>query len=303
MLTGNRSFYRRPPTYPAVLRTAVQIKKQCPAVRLFTVGKSVLGRRMIGLSLGNLSAPVLFAGAVHAQEWLTCLLLLRFFDDLSAAYAAKTELCDLPVGKILERRGLILVPLVNPDGVEIAISGPASAGRLADFVEQTARKDSRSWQANARGVDLNHNYNAGFSVLRRMEKRNGINSPSPRQYGGEYPHSEPETRAMVALCRRVCFKRVFAFHSQGEEIYYSYGEKTPPNARFLGEVLAASCGYSLEEPTGLASHGGFKDWFINTFSRPGFTIEIGRGENPLPVEELEPIYARLLEMLLIAILL
>ena len=68
-------------------------------------------------------------------------------------------------------------------------------------------------------------------------------------------------------------------------------------------MLAASCGYSLEEPAGLASHGGFKDWFIDTFARPGFTIEIGRGENPLPVEELEPIYARLLEMMLIAVLL
>lgn len=302
-MTNNRPFYKRAPTYAGVLRTAAQIKKQCPAVGLFTAGKSVLGRRIVGLTLGNLNAPVLFAGAFHAQEWLTCQLLLRFFDDLSAAYAAKTDLCDLPVRRILQNRGLVLIPLVNPDGVEIAVSGTASAGPLADFVEQTARKDSRSWQANARGVDLNHNYNAGFRTLRRMEKLDGIDSPSPRQYGGEHPHSEPETRAMVSLCRRVCFKRVFAFHSQGEEIYYSYGEKTPANARFFGEVLAASCGYSLEEPAGLASHGGFKDWFIDTFARPGFTIEIGRGENPLPVEELEPIYARLLEMMLIAVLL
>lgn len=37
--------------------------------------------------------------------------------------------------------------------------------------------------------------------------------------------------------------------------------------------------------------------------RPGFTIEIGRGKNPLPIEELEPIYARLLEMLLLTMLL
>lgn len=270
---------------------------------MFTAGKSVLGRRIIGLTLGNLSAPVLFAGAFHAQEWLTCQLLLRFFDDLSAAYTAKTELCGLPVRRILQSRGLILVPLVNPDGVEIAVNGASSAGPLADFVEQASCKDSRSWQANARGVDLNHNYNAGFSILRRMEKLSGIDGPSPRQYGGERPHSEPETRTMVNLCRRVRFKRVFAFHSQGEEIYYSYGEKTPVNARFIGEALASACGYTLEEPQGLASHGGFKDWFIDSFGRPGFTIEIGRGENPLPVEELEPIYARLLEMMLIAVLL
>ena len=56
-------------------------------------------------------------------------------------------------------------------------------------------------------------------------------------------------------------------------------------------------------PEAMASHGGFKDWFIEKLHRPAFTVEIGRGRNPLPVEELEPIYARLLEMLLISILL
>lgn len=71
----------------------------------------------------------------------------------------------------------------------------------------------------------------------------------------------------------------------------------------MAQVLASASGYKLASPEGTASHGGFKDWFIDCLHRPAFTIEIGRGKNPLPVEELEPIYARLLEMMLISILL
>ena len=71
----------------------------------------------------------------------------------------------------------------------------------------------------------------------------------------------------------------------------------------IAQVLASSSGYTLARPTGTASHGGLKDWFIEEFHRPGFTIEIGRGKNPLPITELEPIYAHLIEMLLAAMIL
>lgn len=98
-------------------------------------------------------------------------------------------------------------------------------------------------------------------------------------------------------------RQLYAFHSQGEEIYYQYGEYTPPRAPLIAQVLASASGYALSQPTGTASHGGLKDWFIETFHRPGFTIEIGRGKNPLPITELEPIYARLIEMLLAAMIL
>ena len=71
----------------------------------------------------------------------------------------------------------------------------------------------------------------------------------------------------------------------------------------LAEILASSSGYALEAPEGLAVGGGFKDWFIQNFSRPAFTIEIGRGKNPLPPETLPEIYSRLREMMMFALML
>ena len=57
----------------------------------------------------------------------------------------------------------------------------------------------------------------------------------------------------------------------------------------------------MASPTGMASHGGFKDWFIESFGRPGFTIEIGRGENPLPISDFDEIYKKLAPALALAL--
>lgn len=107
---------------------------------------------------------------------------------------------------------------------------------------------------------------------------------------------------MTALCRRHRFRHVLALHAQGEEIYWRYGNRTPPQSHLMAEVMAVSSGYTAAEPTGLASHGGFKDWFIEETGRPGFTVECGRGKNPLPLDDFEPLYERLREMLAILLL-
>ena len=134
-----------------------------------------------------------------------------------------------------------------------------------------------------------------------MEAASGINAPAPRQFGGFTPHSEPETKAAVNLCRRFDLSRIYAFHSQGEEIYYRYGSLVPQGSAAIARLLSDTSGYSLPNQSGLASHGGFKDWFIKEIGRPAFTIEIGRGKNPLPIDELSPIFARLYETLMLSL--
>lgn len=70
----------------------------------------------------------------------------------------------------------------------------------------------------------------------------------------------------------------------------------------MAKIFSASSDYRLVENDGLASHGGFKDWFISEFGRPAFTFEIGKGENPLPLSDFEQIYEKLEETLLLAAL-
>ncbi len=270
--------------------------------RVFVAGHSLLGRPIPVLAVGSLQAPVLMAGGIHGGEWLTVLLLLRFAEEVLCALAQGHPLAGTDLGRCLERRGLLVLPCLNPDGVEIALHGPAAAGRYADLVGRLWQPDCL-WQANARGVDLNHNFDAGWQTLHRLEQRQGIVGPCPGRFGGTAPHSEPETQAAVNLCRRGNVAVLYTFHSQGEEIYCSYGEATPPRSLFMARMLAGCCGYKVAQPTGTAAHGGWKDWFIQETGRPGFTFEVGRGKNPLPLGDLEPVYRQLRQALAAAVVL
>lgn len=78
-------------------------------------------------------------------------------------------------------------------------------------------------------------------------------------------------------CIKQNFSRCYAFHSQGREIYYTFGDETPKDSKTMARLLARTCNYKLSTPPSIADGGGFKDWFIHRFNKPGFTFEIGKG--------------------------
>ena len=71
----------------------------------------------------------------------------------------------------------------------------------------------------------------------------------------------------------------------------------------MARVMSYSSGYKIAEPEGLAGGGGFKDWFEEKFRQPAFTVEVGRGENPLPIEDFDGIYQKIREMLVLGVIL
>lgn len=276
-----------------------ELFSEYPFLKRECIGVSLCRREIPMLSFGT-GKKILFACAFHGMEWITTSVILRFIDELLESINKKSFFCGVKTESLFLNRTLCFVPCVNPDGVEIAINGAESAGEYSDSIK--AIGSEKRWQANAAGVDINHNFNAGWKALKALEIKNGINAPSPTRFGGKFPESEPESRAIARLCRNNGFLRAFAFHSQGEEIYWSFGDYSSENARLQGELLAQLSGYKLSEPDGLAVGGGFKDWFVETFNRPAFTIEMGKGENPLPISDIDEIYSRLRQMLLISII-
>lgn len=274
----------------ANLATRVEIlNHQFPCLQMGSLGRSLLGKEIFTLSFapgpqsGTQSPWLLLTGAFHGMEWLTSTLLLAFAEHLCVRLEQGTIILNSPV---------MIVPCMNPDGVGIQIHGAQAAGRFSHLIYQVCGGDTRCWQANARGVDLNHNFDANWRALRRMEQKAGIRGPAATQFGGCFPHSEPETRHLVHFCRTHPVGTAVAFHSQGEEIYYRFGEDLPTRSQEIAERLAQVSGYTLAEPSGLASCGGFKDWFLQEFHCPGFTVEVGRGKNPLPVEDFHEIYRK-----------
>ncbi|MDO4565782.1 MAG: M14 family zinc carboxypeptidase [Oscillospiraceae bacterium] len=269
-------------------------------IRYRACGRSVCGRELGALEIGSMYRPSLFIGGTHGTEWASALCCLKLAAELAGLYSGRACEYGIDFRAAFERSGVVLLPLLNPDGYEIFKNGAQGARRKATFLSRFEYGDFRHWQANARGIDLNHNYGAGFYIAKRDVALAGIRRPGPTRYGGLFPFSQPETRAVRRLCARCRPRSLFALHSQGEEIYWRYGERTHPSARAVGETLAALASYRLEEPEPLASHAGCKDWFIKKYGLPAFTIELGRGSNPLPYEDFGAIWERTRRMLFAA---
>lgn len=274
-----------------------RITENYPFVECRTIGSTHCGREINAFTLGCAGEQVLYVGGVHGMEYITSRLLMRYFMRLCEQYKNCGKLSGYEICSFLRNRGLTVVPCLNPDGAAISRMGATSAGELAELVTKLSGGDTVHWQANAVGVDINHNFSADWDNVRKREEAEGITRPCPTKFGGEHPESEPETKAITEYCRNNNIRHAIAFHSQGEEIYWRFGENTPPRGERLANLMANMTNYTLSEPVGTAVGGGFKDWVIDELHKPAFTVEVGIGKNPLPDSDLDSIYDRLEEML------
>lgn len=290
-------------TYDILQRDVNGLKKRYPFIEVGSIGKSVLGKELYYLKLGNGPNKVFYNGAHHALEWITTPLLMKFAENFIRSYAFGKEMRGYNIGDIWSRSTIYIVPMVNPDGVDLVFNGLKRDNPYYNqlIVWNNGSTDfSKDWQANNRGVDLNHNYNASWQSSKDAEIVYGIYGPGPTRYSGPYPESEPETQAMVRFTREHDFRLSLAYHSQGQVIYWQYSTLTPPESEKIVEVFAEVSGYTPSETEGIASYAGYKDWFIEEFRKPGFTIEVGLGKNPLPISQFDKIYNDNEELLLIA---
>ena len=267
-----------------------------PSLVRRVLGKSILGRDIPLLLLGRGKRKHLLVAAHHATEWLTSRLCLSFVAELCEAYEGHTSPYGIDVGFLLSQRMLCFVPMLNPDGVAIHLG--AREDPLAERrARMTEDNDFSHWQANARGVDLNHNYAVGFAEYKAEEAALGIRGGAPTRYSGDSPESEPETAALAAFIRTVKPRLVMSLHTQGEEIYYRGGGRELAGVRAMAMRLSSLSGYRLGAPIGPAAYGGLCDYTTAALGIPSFTVECGRGENPLPPQDIPLIYARLRRML------
>ena len=272
-----------------------------PFLEFGMLGESVLGRAIPTVTLGEGKKTFLYIGTHHAMEWITSVLLLRFINEYAEAYRDGRRIYNVHLPYLFKERRIIVIPMLNPDGVSYVLEGVREDNPLSGRLERMNPRhpDYSHWQANARGVDLNHNYDAGFVEYKALEQESGIFGGGPTRYSGECPESEPE---VGYLCNFIRFHRdnihaVLTLHTQGEEIYYSSGEEVTPRSAAMAKALSRLCGYQLAKPEGMAAYGGLTDWCIRSLGLPSFTVECGKGENPLPAEQYFCIYASIRQML------
>lgn len=139
-------------------------------------------------------------------------------------------------------------------------------------------------------MDLNLQFPAGWEQARQIKYSQGFTTPSPRDFVGYGPLTEPESLAIYNFTLEHNFRLVITFHTQGEVIFWQFQNFTPSESLFIGQQFSNVSGYALEDTPFNSSFAGFKDWFIQDFRRPGYTIEAGFGENPLPISQFDQIY-------------
>lgn len=290
-------------TYETMEKDIKGLKIRYPFLETGIAGRSVLDKNLYYIKLGKGPNEVFYNGAHHAKEWITSLLLMKFIEDFSKAYADTSNIGENNINDIWNKSTIYIIPMVNPDGVDLVINGLQKNNPYYSRLVQLNKGEmdfSMDWQANIRGVDLNHNYDASWHLGKKAEEEYGVFGPGPTRYSGDYPESEPETKAVADFTRKHNFRLVMAYHSQGEEIYWTYSNVIPEDLRKIAELFSKVSGYTLAEPCGIVSYSGYKDWFMEKYKRPGFTIEVGKGKNPLPLNQFDKIYKDNIEMLILA---
>ena len=251
-------------------------------VNVTTAGYTPLGHGIPLITLGKGGHPaVLVHASIHAREHITSKLVMALAEGFTPKNAT-----------------FYILPMVNIDGVRIATEG-------VEWITDDETKalinhlspDPRLYKANARGVDLNVNFTAGWG-----EGKSNVTVPSSESYIGPYPESETETQALVSLTKAVRPVLSISYHAKGEVIYWRYGSDPCYEKRFyeIAGKYAESTGYSLV--SGEGSSGGYKDWFIEEGFGLGLTIEVGddRFPHPYPYSEFENILTKNREVFYLA---
>ncbi len=257
---------------------------------------TAFGRPVEMVRIGTGPRKVIYTASHHANEWITTTVLLAFLEDYAEAVAQGLRIGGYDAGQLAQTTTLYMVPMVNPDGVDLVTGAISPENPQYEYARRMGARYPQiafpsGWKANLLGVDLNLNYPALWEEARKIKYAQGYNRPGPRDFVGEAPLDQRESKALWDLTRSLNPELVLAYHSQGRVIYWKFQDLFVPGARELGETFSARSGYALEDTPYSSSFAGYKDWFIQDFRRPGYTIEVGEGENPLPLTQFPRIYS------------
>lgn len=268
---------------------------QYPFLKYKIIGKSVIGKPIYSLILGNGKKNIFYSFSMHANEWIVSLLAMKFIENFCIAYANNTKIYNSFAKDIFHNATIHIVPLVNPDGVDLVTNNLETSSSEYINAKLIAKKYSgitfpSGWKSNINGVDLNLQFPAGWENAKKIKYSQGYTSPAPRDFVGFNPLSQPEALAIYKYTLENNFDLILAYHTQGKEIYWQFQNYASPESYTLGIQLANISGYTLANVPYISSFAGYKDWFLQQYHKPAFTIEAGLGENPLPLSQFNQIY-------------
>ena len=286
--------------YRIMMMNLNALKDKYPFLVIGSYGESVLGRSLPYVRLGNGPKQLFYSASMHANEWINSVVMMKFIEDYAIAVENKESNIDPilsdNIKKLYDETTIYIAPMLNPDGVDLVVGDldrNSAAYRNAKTIANNFPNIPfpSGWKANILGVDLNLQFPANWILARENKFEQGYIRPAPRDFVGYGPLTEPESLAIYNFTLSNDFEIILAYHTQGEVIYWRYLNLEPPESKKIGEEFSRISGYQLDDVIDIGSYAGYRDWFIQDYRRPGYTIETGLGENPLPINQFEKIYS------------
>lgn len=261
-------------------------KKYSEYVHVEVIGTTADKRNIYDVILGNPDAKkcVVFQASIHAREYMTSQLVMEqmeyYLDHYNKKYKNKTY------KNIFDKVCVHVVAMSNPDGVTISqegISGIRSTSLRKKLKKMYGARYTTIWKANARGVDLNNQFNNNFKYIKKY--KNGAYAG----YGGKKPVSEAESKALVKLVNNVEPKAVVNYHAMGNVIYCNYGASKKMQKKvyqLAGEIRGLTGYYYM----GLDTAPGFANWLVCKRGIPSCTVEIGKSTTPVPIGQFRTVW-------------
>ena len=259
------------------------------------LGKSADGRNLYDVIIGNPDAKetMLVVSNLHAREYMTAQLCMAQIEYYLKNYYR--SISGTVPANVFERIAVHYVPMANPDGVTISQYGIGAIRKVSlrkALRKMPGAKRPQLWKANARGVDLNHNYPVSYRA--RYQKRGS------EGYSGSRAASEPETKAILSLLRKIRkeskLKGVVNYHAMGSIAFggcTKRGNVRKMTAAMYRRAIAltgygSSAGYGSGKP----SVGNFREYVVYKKKVPSITLEIGVGGCPLGSRQFPSIWRK-----------
>ena len=206
---------------------------------------------------------------------------MKFIENFCKAYVMDRYIFGYRAQNLFEDCSLYIIPMMNPDGVDIVTENLDKNTDIYKSIKFIVNQYPeipfpRGWKANIKGVDLNLQFPANWKQAQEIKYSEGFVTPAPRDYVGIAPLTQPESVALYNFTNVNDFKLTISYHTQGSVIYWRYLNYMPENSLKIAKEFSRVSGYELEE---------------TPFNKPGYTVEAGKGESPLPISQFDTIYA------------
>jgi g-D-glutamyl-meso-diaminopimelate peptidase len=286
-------------TYEALMEDVSELSQMYPDLITYkSLTTTTYGRKVWAIKLGHGETSIFINGAHHAREWMTSTLLMKMIETYAKAYKANLPIHNIHPN-ILDHVSVWFVPMVNPDGVTLQQFGLEAFPSYIhpSLIEMNEGSlDFKRWKANGNGIDLNRQYPTNWENLKGVSTK-----PSYQFYKGNSPLQAEEVKALVDFTSKLNPEIAVAYHSSGNVLFWGFHQfglthtiNFADDYYKIAQKVSDITNYRIQEPASHQQGGGYTDWFVAEFGKPGFTAEIGSliKDNSLPLVAFPKIWER-----------